>query len=56
MKCSLHGFDDVNLKAYYVVIYFVCEADNDIYTVMFTSKTRESPVKSKIIPRIELVA
>ena len=47
---TLHGFGDVSLKAYCAVIYFVCEADNGIHTVLLTSKTRASLMKSQTIP------
>lgn len=54
-EISLHGFSDASEKAYSAVIYARVKKDGDVSTHLITSKTRVSPIKSKItLPRLEL--
>ena len=56
VNCSLHGFADASKMAYCAVIYFVCEISGSITPTLLTSKTRVSPLKAQMIPRLELMS
>ena len=52
---QLHGFSDVSEDAYAGVVYLrSVDESNNVHVSLVTSKTKVSPIKCLIIPRLEL--
>jgi hypothetical protein len=56
VRCSLHGFADASVRAYYAVVYFVSELFGAYNIELLTSKTRVASNKNHTIPRLELMS
>eukprot|EP00794_Sanderia_malayensis_P009391 gene9391-biopygen7530 len=56
LTCQLHGFGDASKKAYCAVVYLVYETAEGMFSQLLCSKTRVAPLKSLIIPRLELMS
>ncbi|GBM08692.1 hypothetical protein AVEN_52769-1 [Araneus ventricosus] len=57
LKIELHGFADASEKAYGAAIYVRCHSNlGEISTNLLCSKSRIAPLKSVIIPRLQLCA
>ena len=56
VSCTLCGFCDASLKAYTGVVYLLMETTTTPLGKFIAAKTRVSPLKEQMIPRLELLS
>ena len=56
LECWLHGFGDASKKAFCENVYLVYQQTSGVYSSLITAKPRVAPVKTRTIPRLELMS